>query len=80
MSTEFFNIMEKIERLAKGVKFLDGSHPAIGDKYEKKVLEIKHNLEEVDESLKSDIASFVKATQSPKKTRRIPKSKAIPKP
>jgi hypothetical protein len=76
MSTEFFETMESIEKLAKEVKFLDGNHPAVGDKYENRVKEIKNNLEAVNVDLKKELAKFFKGKKA---SRRVSKSKTIPK-
>ncbi len=60
MSTEFFTTIEEIQKIANEIKFLDGSHPAIGDKYEKKIIAIKTSLEKIDKSLKRDLKKFYK--------------------
>lgn len=78
MSTGFFDTMTDIEKLAKQVKFLDGSHPVVGDKYEKKVEAIKLELEEVNESLKDDLAKFFKPQKQ--KASRTGKRKAVQEP
>jgi hypothetical protein len=74
MSTEFFETMEYIEKLAKEIKFLDGSHPAIGDKYENKVKDIKANLEAINVDLKKELAKHFKRQKA---SRRISKPKAV---
>lgn len=70
MSVEFFNKIEQVEKLAKGIKFLDGSFPVIGDKYEDRVEQIRSELESLDRDLKGDVAAFVKKSQVKKKRRR----------
>jgi hypothetical protein len=79
MSVEFFTKIEQVEKLAKSIKFLDGSFPAIGDKYESRVEQIRSELESLDGDLKKDLARFVKTSkgkQGSTKTRRT-KPKAV---
>ncbi len=74
MSVEFFTKVEQVEKLAKSIKFLDGSFPAIGDKYEDRVERIRSELESLDKDLKKDLADFVKTTSPTQKKRRGTKS------
>ncbi len=77
MSVEFFNKIEEVEKLAKGIKFLDGSFPAIGDKYEARVEKIRSEIESLDKDLKKDLATFLKTIAPAKKKKRGAKPKAI---
>ena len=70
MSIEFFNQVEQIEKLAKSIKFLDGSHPVIGDKYTDRVEKIRSELVSLDADLRKDLAAFIKASTAAKKKRR----------
>lgn len=78
MSVEFFTKIEEVEKLAKDIKFLDGSFPAVGDKYEERVEKIRSDLESLDRDLKKDLGDFVKVSNKGKisKGRRV-KPKAI---
>lgn len=67
MSVEFFNKIEQVEKIAKDIKFLDGSFPFIGDKYENRVEHIRSELESLERDLKKDLSAFVKSSQSKKK-------------
>lgn len=78
MSTEFFDVMEHIEKSAKQVKFLDGSYPAVCDKYIKHVAEISVKLSEVEDAVRKDLTKFVKTAQT--KQAKLPKRKRIQKP
>jgi hypothetical protein len=75
MSVEFFTKIEQVEKLAKAIKFLDGSFPAIADKYETRVEKIRSELESLDRDLKKELATFVKTSTT--KTKRRAKPKAI---
>lgn len=78
MSIEFFDAIQQVEDLAKKIKFLDGSHPAVGDKYTDRVSQIRGQLESLDRDLTKDLATFLKTT-SPGKVKGA-KSKRVPKP
>jgi len=75
MSVEFFTKIEQVEKLATTIKFLDGSFPAVADKYEARVEKIRSELESLSRDLKKDLATFVKTSTT--KTKRRIKPKAI---
>lgn len=74
MSVEFFTKIEQVEKLAKGIKFLDGSFPAVGDRYETRVEKIRSEIESLDRDLKKDLANFLKTNAPDEKKKRRAKS------
>ena len=74
MSIDFFNTVESIEKTAKNIKFLDGSFPAVGDKYEQRVANIRSELESLENDLKKELAAHTKAPASKKKRGSKPKA------
>jgi hypothetical protein len=68
MSKEFFDTMEKIEALAKRIKFLEGAHPEIYNKYQQPAIEALKALDKLDKEISKDLKA--KSKSSRPRTRR----------
>lgn len=56
MSIEFFEIMEKLEKKIKSIKFLENSHSEVSTKY----LQRSINLLDLANSLEEEIKTYLK--------------------
>ena len=55
MSKEFFETMEKIEKVTKDIKFLENSHPEISNKFLDPSLLALVNMQDLEEAIKEDL-------------------------
>lgn len=55
MSTEFFSTMEQLEKKAKTVKFLEGSHPELFSKYHGEAKMLLFSLENLEKRIELDL-------------------------
>ena len=67
MSTEFFSTMEQLERKAKTVKYLEGSHPELFSKYHGEAKMLLFSLEELEKRIQADLKKKATATLNKKK-------------
>lgn len=75
MSKEFFEVMEKIEKSAKDIKFLENMHPEISNTFMGPALETLEAISKLELDLKSDLRRIHTKPIKERKSGR-PKSKS----
>jgi hypothetical protein len=71
MSKEFFELMEKIERIAKDIKFLENTHPEISNEFMQPATEAHEVIFKLEEDLKYNLRKIhVKSVNKKKKNAR----------
>jgi len=70
MSTEFFQAMELIEKKSQTIKFLEGSHSELYDKYYEEATLILSGLESMEIKIKADLKRKATRNPNPKKKKK----------
>jgi predicted nucleic acid-binding Zn-ribbon protein len=60
MSKEFYDVMENIKKIADEIKFLEGSHPEVEQKYYDKAYDAWAELDLIRQDIKKDLKKKAK--------------------
>ena len=70
MSKDFFDIMEKIERIARDIKFLENTHPEISNEFIQPATEAHKVIFKLEEDLKYNLRKIHTKSVNPKKKKK----------
>lgn len=75
MSKEFFEIMEKVEKVAKDIKFLENEHPELSSEFIRPANQVLNSVCKLEMDIVSDLRALHSKTKKVIKNGR-PKSKS----
>lgn len=67
MSKEFFEIMEKIEKIAKDIKFLENTHPEISNEFINPAIQVLEVVSKLEGDLRTNLRKIHSNTNKIKK-------------
>ncbi len=74
MSTEFFSVMEQVEKKAKTIKFLEGSHPELFEKYHGEAKMLLFSLNTMEKKIAEDLKKKSQPVESKPLTKKKSKN------